>query len=72
MEVVQQALSDYGASLTHDGYIVSKSGKQLSVRVTIQRGRIRFEGSHGLLASGPIAERTVQKFVESFWFWKRQ
>ena len=71
MEVVQRALADYGASLTDDGYIISKSGKVTGVCVTIQRECIRFEGSHGLLGSGPIVEKTVQKFVENFWFWKR-
>lgn len=77
MEVVQHALAAYGAHLdTVLGVenCIIRRGQALSVRVKVSRGRIRFESAHvghTLIASGPVAASTVEKFVEAFWFWEK-
>lgn len=70
MDIVKQALALYGADLTEEGFI-RKDGKTTSVQVVKKGQRLRFEGRGYLLASGPIAEKTVCSFVEDFWFWSR-
>ncbi|MFA5387556.1 MAG: hypothetical protein WC322_04185 [Candidatus Paceibacterota bacterium] len=72
MEVVQHALAAYGATLGLQGVII-RNEKATGVAVVVKGKRIRFEstGSGHLLASGPVAASTVEKFVESFWFWKK-
>jgi len=68
----QQALSAYDAHLAEDGRIVRK-GKTLGVVIKEQKNRLRIESVAGsLLASGPIEPRTVERFVESFWFWTKE
>jgi len=68
----QQALSRYDAHLGEDGRIVRK-GKILGVVIKEQKNRLRIESVAGsLLASGPIEPRTVERFVESFWFWTKE
>jgi len=68
----QQALSAYDAHLGEDGRIVRK-GKTLGVVIKEQKNRLRIESVAGsLLASGPIEPRTVERFVESFWFWTKE
>ena len=71
MKKVLDALTQYGATLSNDG-LIQRSGKTMPVFVTIKKDRIRFEStSSNLLASGPVAASTVEKFVESFWFWEK-
>ena len=68
----QQALGAYDAHLSEDGRIVRK-GKTLGVTITEKKNRLRIESVAGtLLASGPIEGKTVERFVESFWFWSKQ
>lgn len=68
----QQALQAYDAHLADGGRIVRR-GKTLGVRIVEKKNRLRIETVSGsLLASGPITERTVERFVESFWFWSKQ
>ena len=68
----QQALQAYDAHLAEDGRIVRR-GTTLGVRIVEKKNRLRIEAVSGsLLASGPINERTVERFVESFWFWSKQ
>ncbi|KAB8198727.1 hypothetical protein FKV24_000745 [Lysobacter maris] len=68
----QEALSAYDARLDDDGRIVRK-GKTLGVVITEKRNRLRIESVAGtLLASGPVEPRTVERFVESFWFWTKE
>ena len=68
----QQALSAYDAHLADDGRVVRK-GKTLGVVITEKKNRLRIESVAGsLLASGPIEPRTVERFVESFWYWKKE
>lgn len=68
----QEALSAYDAHLADDGRIVRK-GKTLGVVITEKRNRLRIESMAGtLLASGPVEARTVERFVESFWYWKKE
>ena len=68
----QQALTAYDAHLAEDGRIVRK-GKTLDVVITEKRSRLRIESVAGaLLASGPIEGKTVERFVESFWFWQKE
>lgn len=68
----QTALKAYGAYLAEDGRIVRK-GKTLGVVIKEQKNRLRIESVAGtLLASGPIESRTVERFVESFWYWTKE
>lgn len=68
----QQALTAYDAHLADDGRIVRK-GKTLGVVITEKKDRLRIESVTGtLLASGPIEGKTVERFVESFWFWQKE
>ena len=70
--VINQALEQYGASLSPEGFI-QRGDKTLSVSVAIHKNRIRFISANSgkLLASGPIERATVEKFVERFWFWTK-
>lgn len=72
MNVVANALTQYGATLGIGGQIC-RNDKSTGVMVRIARNRIRFESSSNgrLLASGPVSKSTVEKFVESFWFWSK-
>lgn len=66
------ALTAYDAHLADDGRVVRK-GKTLGVVIKEQKNRLRIESVAGsLLASGPIEPRTVERFVESFWYWKKE
>ena len=68
----QSALGAYDAHLAEDGRIVRK-GKTLGVTITEKKNRLRIESVAGsLLASGPIEAKTVEQFVESFWFWTKE
>ena len=68
----QQALTAYDAHLAEDGRIVRK-GNTLGVVITEKKDRLRIESVTGtLLASGPIEGKTVERFVESFWFWQKE
>lgn len=71
MDKVISALAQYGATLG-DANRIQRGDKLLLVCVVIKGKRIRFESIAGqLVASGPVAESTVEKFVESFWMWKK-
>ena len=66
------ALTAYDAHLADDGRVVRK-GKTLGVVIKEQKNRLRIESVAGsLLASGPIEPRTVERFVEGFWYWKKE
>ena len=66
------ALTAYDAHLADDGRVVRK-GKTLGVVIKEQKNRLRIESVAGsLLASGPIEPRTVERFVESFWYWTKE
>jgi hypothetical protein len=67
----RQALTAYDAGIAEDGRIV-RHGKTLGVRIHEHKQRLRIESVAGtLLASGPIAPATVERFVERFWFWEK-
>ena len=70
--VITQALEQYGASLSPEGFI-QRGGKTLPVSVVVRKNRIRFisASSGKLLASGPLEGATVEWFVERFWFWTK-
>ena len=72
MDKVISALAQYGATLGLQGQI-RRGDKILGVCVVIKGKRIRFESSSSgnLWASGPVAESTVEKFVEAFWMWSK-
>lgn len=71
LQFVNNALEQYGAELNNDGYI-TKNGKTLSVRATIKKGRLVFEGSNGnKLFSGATDGEAVSAFVEDFWKWEK-
>jgi len=72
METVVQALAAYGATLSDWGVII-RNGKATGVNVVVRKGRVNFKstGSGKLLASGPLEAASVERFVESFWFWEK-
>jgi len=71
MEIVKQALAQYGATLT-EASCIARSGKVNGVQAVIKGKRLRFEaGSGNLIASGPITTKFVESFVEKFWFWEK-
>lgn len=68
----QAGFTAYGAGLDIDGRIV-RNGVTHGVRAVEKGRRLRFERMDGsLLMSGPAAPETVARFVESFWFWRKQ
>lgn len=69
IDIVREALKPYGATLTDDGFIAKNGPSQ--IQVVVKGKRLRFQGGAHLMASGPIAAATVERFVESFWFWKK-
>lgn len=73
MLTVENALKQYGATIGLGGQIV-RNEKSTGVVVNIRSGRIRFASSESCksLASGPVSARTVETFVESFWFWEKK
>lgn len=72
MDIVKQALAQYGASLTEQGHI-TRGGKVLPVLPVIKGKRLRFESGQGtLLASGPVSAQFVESFVEKFWYWSKE
>ena len=72
METVIAALALYGAIVGEKGEIC-RGGKPVGVIVRIGRGRVRFvsAGTGHLVASGPVESRSVERFVESYWYWKK-
>jgi len=45
----------------------------LGVVITEKRNRLRIESVAGtMLASGPVEPRTVERFVESYWYWTKE
>ena len=69
---IVEALSQYGATLSKNGYIVTEDGKVTQVRIVIKRGRVRMESVGALLFSGPPTAETVCKFVERYWYWTKK
>lgn len=69
--LVGAGLQPYGAHLTDDDFI-AKGPKVMSVRVDVQKGRLRMLGGGAVLATYPAGriEKGVKDFVEKFWFWK--
>lgn len=69
--LVDAALHRYDAHLTDDNFI-AKGPKVMSVRVDVQKGRLRMLGGTAVLATYPAAriEKSVADFVQKFWFWK--
>lgn len=73
MEIVQEALKEYGAKLHGTGYIERHDGKVTMVRPVIMRQRLRFETPDGrLLATGPIKADFVHEFVKRYWLWSKK
>jgi hypothetical protein len=70
MELIKQALQQYGATLT-DVNFIARNDKVMYVQVVIKGKRLRFEGHGKLLASGPVTAKFVESFVEQFWFWEK-
>lgn len=71
MQIVIDALAQYGAAINDDGNIV-RNGKILPVIVKVKGNRVRFENADGYAhCSGPLAEQTVCRFVEHFWYWSK-
>lgn len=74
-DIVLNALSKYGATLTDDGFIVSKGGKPTGVRILRKsnkgKNRLLFDSNGNTLASGGFTEEFISDFVEKFWFWEK-
>lgn len=69
--VVENALRQYAAHLTESDHI-AKGDKILGVKALIKSGRLRFEGNGRMIFSAPVTRKTVEKFVEGFWFWSKK
>lgn len=70
--MINEALAQYDATTNADGCIVRR-GVTFGIRVKQKGKRLRFESADGRCqASGPIAASSVERFVESFWFWKKE
>lgn len=72
--VVNDTLRQYGAKLDARGTIV-RGEKTTLVRVESKDCRLYFRGASGqqqLLMSGPVEHKTVEDFVEKFWFWTKE
>ncbi len=72
-EVIAKTLEKYGATVDQYGQIF-RGEKCLRLCIFIKGPRIRVESCRNdgtLLFSGPIVPSTVEKFVESYWFWKK-
>lgn len=70
MTMISDTLAPYGAHLNDDGYICR--GEKTTIRVIVKRGRIAFMANGRLLETGYIQPSTIENFVESFWFWKKE
>lgn len=74
-DIILNALSKYGASLSDSGFIIDKGGKETGVRVLLAsrgRNRMYFCSKDGFkFASGRITEEFISNFVEKFWFWEK-
>lgn len=73
---VGAALQAYGADLNADARI-TRDRKLFATRVVITAGRnprLRIENAHtgGLVASYPATHGSIERFVESFWFWSKR
>lgn len=73
LDFVVSSLAKYGASLSPEGFIVSKTGTVTSVKPVVKGKRLRFEGKDSsLIASGATTEKFVSEFVERYWYWEKQ
>lgn len=72
-KMVEETLSLYGASLDETTNVIIKpDGRVSAVEVSIRKDRLRFEGISGnIYASGPVTPKTVESFVEGFWYWSK-
>ena len=76
--IALNALAMYGATLTDDNLIATNEGKvPTSIKMAEVLGRFRYigqrEGKSPLfIASSPITEENVGKFLESFWYWEQK
>ena len=68
--MISATLAQYNAVLT-DTDTISKGGNNLGVKVIVAKKRIRLESelTEHLYASGAIEPKTIEGFVESFWYW---
>lgn len=72
--VVNDTLKQYGAKLDERGTIV-RGEKTTLVRVESKGCRLYFRGASGRqisLMTGPVEPKTVEDFVEKFWFWTKE
>ena len=69
--IILNGLEPYGASLTTENYI-QRDGKTTQVLIKVTGKRMRAELKDNLLFSGPIAESSIEAFVEKYWFWKKK
>lgn len=72
LDFVVSGLAQYGASLSPEGFIVSKNGTVTSIKPVVKGKRLRFEGKDGSrIASGATTEKFVSEFVERYWYWEK-
>lgn len=73
MEIINEALKEFGASLTEEGLIAKGNRVIPSIQVEVVKNRIRFVNrmNGDLVMSGPVSKRTVSTFVKKFWFWEK-
>lgn len=73
IEQQRETLKRYGADITADGQIITPSNKLSGVYIRFKKTRLRMiTQTDDLLMSGPIEPRTIEQFVEKFWYWKKR
>jgi len=74
LELVKETLSQYSATIHPESHcIVTAKGKETQIKVTTKRRRIAMvAASDGrLMFSGAISAKSIESFVESFWYWEK-
>lgn len=68
--MISATLAQYNAVLT-DTDTISKGGNNLGIKVIAAKKRLRLESelTGHLYTSGAIEPKTIEDFVESFWYW---
>jgi len=68
--MINATLANYNAVLNEND-VINKGGNNLGVKVIVAKKRLRLESelTEHLYTSGAIEPKTIEDFVESFWYW---
>lgn len=72
IETIRATLAQYGDKSMTSGFQITKGGHPCYVLIGQRKGRMRFESTEGnLIMSGPCEVKTIETFVEKYWFWEK-